>query len=110
MEGGESMSLEAIKKVNETEQGAQARKAEAAANAKKLTADAEKAGRERLEAQRAKAESDAREAMARAEAKAAAHSEEALAAARKECEALRKSARGRLDQAAELIVRRVVNE
>lgn len=104
------MSLEAIKKVNETEQGVQARKAEAAANAKKLVADAEKAGRERLESARAKAEADARESMARAEEKAAAHSEEILAGARKDCAALRKAARARLDKAAQLIVRRVVNE
>lgn len=104
------MSLEAIKKVNEAEQSVQARKAEAAAAAKKLVADAEKAGREQLESQRAKAEADAREAMSRAEAKAEARSKEILAEGRRECDALRADARTRLPEAAKLIVRRVVNE
>ena len=51
------MSLEAVQKVTETEQKARARKAEAVEQAKKLIADAERQGRERLSA--AKAEADA---------------------------------------------------
>ena len=50
------MSLEAIKKVTETEQDTQTRKAEAAATAKKLVTDADKAGRELVESARREAE------------------------------------------------------
>ena len=47
------MSLEAVQKVTETEQKARARKAEAVEQAKKLIADAERQGRERLSAAKA---------------------------------------------------------
>ena len=108
-EGGEEMSLEAIKKVTETEQDILARKAEAAATAKKLVADADKAGRELVESARREAEEKVKGFMKDAEARAAEHNKAVLAQAAQACDALRASAETRLDEAAALIVRRVVN-
>lgn len=103
------MPLEAMKRVTETEQQGQRRKAEAAAAAKKTVADAERAGLAALEEARAKAEAQVAGLMREAEAKAAKHTEQVTAETKKACDTLRKAAAGRMDQAAALIVRRVVN-
>ena len=89
------MSLEAVQKVTETEQKARARKAEAVEQAKKLIADAERQGRERLSA-------------AKAEESAAKHSEAVMEETRRSCDSLRQAAEGKLEDAAALIIRRVV--
>ena len=103
------MSLEAIKKVTETEQDTQTRKAEAAATAKKLVADADKAGRELVESARREAEERVKGFMKDAEQRAAEHNEAVLAQAAASCDALRRAAEARLEEDAALIVRRVVN-
>ena len=54
------MSLEALQKVTDAEQAAQARKTEAAAAAKKLTSDAQRAGETLLEETRREAEEGSR--------------------------------------------------
>ena len=61
------MSLEAIKQVTQAEQANQARKIEAQAQAKRLVAEAERAGRARLEQARAQAEEQARALLKEAE-------------------------------------------
>ncbi len=109
LEGGEIMSLEAMKKITEAEQDTQSRRAGAAAEAKKLVSDAEKAGRALVEQARAQAEAQAKEAMAQAESRAARRTEEILAEKRSDCDALRSAARERLPAAVELIVGRVVS-
>ena len=104
------MSLEAIKKVTETEQISLQRKAEAAQQAKKTVAEAERAGQELLERSRQEAEAKVKEFMADAEQRAAAHADEVMKETELACKQLRQEAEGRLDEAAALIVRRVVND
>lgn len=103
------MALEAIKKVAEAEQVSSQHKVEAAQNAKKLIADAERAGLELLAGVRREGEVKAKEFMAEAEQKAAANAKGVAAEMEKTCNTLRQSAEGRLEAAAALIVRRVVN-
>ena len=95
------MSLEAIKKVAQTEAETKQRKAEAAVTAKKLVADAEQAGNESLRKARTEAEAKSRELLAKAEERAAQSTQE--------CAALGSAAESKLEEAAALIVRRVVS-
>ena len=106
--GGECMSLEAIKQVTEAEPANKQRKAEAQAEAKRTVAEAERAGKARLAEARAQAEAQVREFMRSAEETAAKHAAEVNAQTQKACDALRSKAEGRLADAAESIVRRVV--
>ena len=101
------MSLEAIKQVTQAEDEHRARKAEAQAEAKRLVA--ERAGRARLEEARAQAEAQVRDLLKEAEERAAKHTEQVLEQTRSSCGALRAEAQKKLDQAAQSIVRRVVN-
>ena len=119
------MSLEAIKKVAQTEAETKQRKAEAAVTAKKLVADAEQAGNESLrKAQRipadmrhlealrkarTEAEAKSRELLAKAEERAAVRTAEIAAQSKQECAALCSAAESKLEEAAALIVRRVVS-
>jgi V/A-type H+-transporting ATPase subunit G/H len=106
--GGDNMSLEAVQMVTETEQRALQRKAEAVEAAKKLVSDAERAGKERVAAARADAEAQARQMMTRAEEAAAKHTETVMEETRRSCDDLRRAAEGKLEDAAALIIRRVV--
>lgn len=103
------MSFQDIQKVTETEQNTRAQKAEAQAEAKRIVAAAQKAGAARVEQARNEAQARAKELMAQAEALAAEQTEQTLAANAEACRAMRRQAETRLDQAADLIVRRVVN-
>lgn len=103
------MSLEAIQKVTASEQESQSRKADAVAAAKKLAADAQRAGESMLEAARREAEAENRALLLRTEERAAEHAARFRAEAEAEAEAMCKAAEDRLDAAADLIVRRVVN-
>ena len=58
---------------------------------------------------RAEAEIQAKSFMAQAEERAAGHTAEVAAQTKKDCAALQKAAEGKLEEAAALIVRRVVN-
>ena len=98
------MSLEAVQKVTETEQKARARKAEAVEQAKKLIADAERQGRERL----SEADVQVKVMLTKAEESAAKHSEAVMEETRRSCDSLRQAAEGKLEDAAALIIRRVV--
>ena len=103
------MSLEAIQKVAEAEQAVRERRAEAAEEAKRIVADAERAGRQLVQDQRAKAEEAARAMLADAEIQAEKKAEQTLADTAAKCEALKQNARKRLDKAAGLIVGTVGN-
>ena len=103
------MSLEAIKQVAQTEAENKQRKVEAVAAAKKMVADAEQAGKELLRSACAEAEANAKELMVQAEERASVRSAEIAAQSKQECAALCSAAEDKLDEAAALIVRRVVS-
>lgn len=103
------MSLDAIKQVAQAEAETKQRKADAAVAARKLISDAEQAGQEALRAARAEADAKNKALMAQAEKNAAARTAEIADQAKKDCAALRDTAEGRLEKAADLIVRRVVS-
>lgn len=103
------MSIEVIRKVTESEKNAQESKLEAIAKAKKTVSDAEKAGQGFLMEARGKAEAQARQFMKEAEEKAAKNEQTIMEETASACETLKLSAKKRLPEAAELIVRRVVN-
>ena len=101
------MSLEAIPKITQTEQAAREQKAHAADEAKRIVAEAERAGRQLVADARAQAEETVKTLLAEAEARAGEQSARTLADNAGQCEALKKTARSRLDRAAGLIVGRV---
>ncbi len=103
------MSLEAIKQVAQTEAETKQRKAEAVAAAKKLVADADLAGKESLRSACAEAEAKAKELLVQAEKRAAVRTAEIAAQSKQECAALCSAAESKLEEAAALIVRRVVS-
>jgi len=103
------MSLEAIKQVAQTEAETKQRKAEAVAAAKKLVADAERAGKEALHAACAQAETNAKELLVQAEERAAVRAAEIATQSKQDCADLCSAAENKLDEAAALIVRRVVS-
>lgn len=102
------MSLEAVQKVAEAEQLARERKAGAIDQAKQMVSEAERQGQQTLSTAHAEAEAQAKAMMAKAEAAAADHSAAVIAETQTSCDKLRKSAEDKLDNAAELIIRRVV--
>lgn len=103
------MSFEAIQKVTAAEQAIQERKTAAADEAKRIVAEAERTGRQAVIDARAQAEAKVKELLAQAEVRAEQQTGQTLADNAASCEALKQSARGRLDQAADLIVGRVGN-
>lgn len=103
------MSMDAIQKVTETERSGQDRKVEAAAAAKKLVADAQRAGEALLEETRREAEAENKALLKQAEERAAQAAAKALEEAEAQAQAMCQAAESKLDAAAELIVRRVVN-
>ena len=103
------MSLEAIEMIQKIEKETQERKSAAEAEARRIVADAERAGQELLERIRTEAAEAGRHMLSEAEAQAATEAEAIAADARKTGDALRKDAETRLDAAAELIIGKVVN-
>ena len=103
------MSMDAIKQVTDTEAEAKERRAKPQAEAQTMVAGAEKAGREALAQARKEAQAGARELLSQAESQAEVKTREALAEYEKDCQALKARAAEKLDEAAALIVRRVVN-
>ena len=101
------MALEAIQKVTETEQANRTKKAEALAEAKRIVAEAERAGKQLVAQARAQAEEQVKGMMAQAEAQAAQDSSRVLEENDAACQTLKENARKRLEAAADLIVGRV---
>jgi len=103
------VSIEAIQQVNQAEASAQEKRSVARAQAKQLIREAERAGQLLLEQARQKAESESRAAMAQAEKNAAVRAKEVLSDNASACNQLCSAAEPRLDAAAALIVKRIVN-
>lgn len=104
-----NLSLEAIQQVARTEEAARAQKAEAQAQAKRLVAEAKKEGEALLADARRQAEVEAGALLAQAEERANLRTAQIAAQYKEECAALRGAAEAKLDEAAALIVRRVVS-
>ena len=103
------MSLEAITKIRQVEEGMEQEKSDARARAQKLAADAEREGRALLQKGRDQSAAEAADALRQAEEQAAKKRDEILAKAAKDCDALKKDAGARLDKAAKAILGRVVD-
>ena len=95
--GGENMALEVIQTVTQAE-----------AKAKADRESAQREARQTVEQARQQAREEARRMMAEAEDKAAQLTREELDRAAADCGTLKQNARGRLEEAAQLIVGRVV--
>ena len=102
------MSLQAIEKIIETEQESKERRTAAQQQAKQLVADAERNGLALLSSVRSQADAEGKELLQKAEDRAKERSGVIQAEALKSAEALRTAAKSRLEDAAELIVGRVV--
>ncbi len=103
------MSFEDIHKVTQTEQDARAKKADAQAEAKQIIAADRKAGAAEVERARADAQAQVKAWMAQAESEAGERARQTAQANDEACRTLRQKARERMDEAAALIVRKVVN-
>lgn len=102
------MTMEAIQKIVELEQRGRAEKADAENRVKQALAEAEQEGHALLLRTRREAAENGKELLRQAEERAARAAEEIAKRAQAESEALCASAKGRLDEAAEMIVGRVV--
>lgn len=102
------MSLQAVEQVMETEQKNRERRTAAEQQAKQLAADAERNGLALLNNVRAQADAEGKELLRKAEERAKQRSGEIRAEAERRAGELRAAAQTRLEQAAELIVGRVV--
>ena len=102
------MTMEAIEKVVAVEEKSRADKAEAEARVKQALAEAEHEGQAQLQKARREAAENGRELLKRAEERAAQTAEEIAERARGESDALRTAAKSRMEEAAEMIVGRVV--
>ena len=103
------MSLEAIQKVTEVERQMQMLKSAADVEARQIVSDAERKGLLHLQDVRAEAAEQGKLSLIEAEKRAEAKAAEILSTVVAESDALRQKAEKYLDEAAELIVRRVVN-
>lgn len=102
------MSLEAITEIREVEERTERAKAEARAQAQKLAADAERDGKALLRQGQDDATAALAQALRGAEETAAQRRETILAEAAADCRKLKDAARGRMDQAVQAILERVV--
>lgn len=108
-EGGERMSLQAIKEVKSAEDSASAVRAETAASCKRLIAEAHTRGKAVLESELAQAAGKERDILQVAEAKAETEADELLMKARDDAAALEKNAAEKVGKAAVFIMERIVN-
>lgn len=104
------MSLEAIEKISQVEQENRERRAAADAQAKQMVADAQRDGQALIQKTRADAAEQGKELLHQAEKRAEERSAQISAAANAEGNALRAAAAQHLEEAAEFIVGRVVNQ
>ncbi len=103
------MSLDAIKQIAQAEQQTVQRRTEAQAQARRIIADAERAGQETLDAARAQARTQTEQLCKEARAKAEKRAKAVLDETAQTCDAMRKAAKGKLPAVAKVIVERVVN-
>jgi len=103
------MSLDALASISRAEENARQIRNNAAAEAKKQLRQAELAGQEAVQAARDKAEAELTELRRKADEKAKADAVQLAENTENKKAALRARAESRLDQAAMLIVERIVN-
>lgn len=102
------MTMEAIRAVTAVEEKGRAEKAEAEARVRQAVAEAEREGQSLLQKARREGAEHGRAMLKAAEERAAKAAEETAARARQESDALCSAAKGRLNEAADMIVGRVV--
>ena len=102
------MAMEAIQEVAGMEERARQLKESAAAEAKLKIQAAQREAQQMLERSRIDANAQVRQMMADAEAQAAKVTQQVMEQAGQDCEIMKQEARTRLDQAAQLIVEKVV--
>ncbi|HIT32631.1 MAG TPA: hypothetical protein IAC25_07345 [Candidatus Enterenecus stercoripullorum] len=102
------MSLRAVEQVRASEQEARAKKAEAIAQAKQILEQARQEGRRQVEQVQARAQEQVKAMLNQAEDNGAQRAERRLEENRRMCAQLKWQVRERLDQAAGLIVERMV--
>lgn len=102
------MSIKAIQEITEAEALTQEKKSLAQAEAKRIVADAERAGKALLAQTRKEAEAENRDLLAKAEENAGVRAKQVAADTQLACQALCQDAGAKLDAAAELIVKRIV--
>ena len=102
------MALEAIQEVTQAETRSKEQRELAAFESKQKLLASQRSAQHQLEEARQAAAAEVRVLMEQAETEAAKVTEEVMAQARVDCEAMKQGARGRLDQAAQLIVEKVV--
>jgi len=107
--GGVSMSFEAITKINQAEESAKRGRAQAIADARAAETAAVEAGKAAVEAAVANARQQVQEMQVQLEAQAKAAAAALAAETENQKAEMRACAEGRLDQAAALIVERIVN-
>ena len=104
------MSLEAITSVTTAEQESKNAIAAAQTQARQLLADAQAAGKAALDAARAKADSELEQLRVKATEKSRTDGQALNTELEQERQALRRKAEARLEEAATLIVERIVND
>ena len=109
IKGGVPMSFEAISNITQAEAEARAAVAGAELRARQLAEDAENAGKLAVEAALEKAGEELAELSRQVDEKAKAQAETLAAQLENQKAALRAKAGGKLDQAAALVVERIVN-
>jgi len=107
-EGG-TMSFQDIQRVTRIEEDTREKKLQAQAQARQIIAEAQKAGTAAVEAARRQARDQVSQWMEEAERLGREETARMLAANDQACQAMCRQARGRLSEAADLIVRRVVD-
>lgn len=107
--GGETMSLETVKKVTDAEQDVKVRKAQTAQEAKRIVAQAQRDGQRAVDSARAKAKAEVAKLLEQAEQRSAEKEAQVVRETEGACESLRAQAQGRLAEAAALIVGKVVD-
>lgn len=100
--------MEAIQKVTQIEQETAQRREAAVAESKQKLLVAQRSAQRVLEDARVETDAEVRQMMAEAETEAARMAQEVLEQARLESEVMKLAARQRLEQAAELIIEKVV--
>lgn len=103
------MAVEAIKKVTEIEQESKKLRDAAVTEGKQKVLLAQRAGQRTLEDTRVQAEHEVRQMMIETEEEAAQLTKRVMKEAQGKCEVMKQRARENLDQAAALIVEKVVN-
>ena len=104
------MPFDAIQRIRAGEQAAREKRADAAAEGERLLAEARQEGQRLAERAKAQAEEQVKALLAQTEADTAARRERTLADSQARCQRIKQEARGRLDQAARLIMERIGND